>query len=223
MATISIILKKSKTNSKGEHPVVLRLADNTNKRAYFSTGFSSTEKQFDTSCGRFVQGRGHGSFNVQRKEEGGGDYNGKETVLPYVPLIFGKKITPEGTFGFFDIDFDGKDELVYAAYTQGYHGRTAFRVFELDGTERDDEPFDWNIDEVTEFNRSEKSITIFRDGDWDGGDVLKYRLQSDGAFHVTDSTHILYKHSEDIVTDSIRFHYRKRGDKMVLVKKEVVR
>ena len=155
-------------------------------------------------------------------EEGVGEYNGKETVLPYVPLIFGKKITPEGTFGFFDVDFDGKDELVYAAYTQGYHGRTAFRVFELDGTERVDEPFDWNIDEVTEFNRSEKSITIFRDGDWDGGDVLKYRLQSDGAFQVTDSTHILYKHSEDIVTDSIRFHYRKQGDKMVLVKKEIL-
>ena len=156
-------------------------------------------------------------------EEGVGDYNGKETVLPYVPLTFGKKIVPEGTFGLFDVDFDGKDELVYAAYTQGYHGRTAFRVFELDGTEREDEPFDWNIDEVTEFNRSEKSITIFRDGDWDDGDVLKYRLQSDGAFHVTDSTHILYKHSEDIVADSIRFHYRKQGDKMVLVKKEVLK
>lgn len=155
-------------------------------------------------------------------KEGIGEYNGKETVLPYVPLIFGKKITPEGTFGFFDVDFDGKDELVYAAYTQGYHGRTAFRVFELDGTEREDEPFDWNIDEVTEFNRSEKSITVFRDGDWDGGDVLKYRLQSDGAFHVTDSTHILYKQSEDIVTDSIRFHYRKQGDQMVLVKKEIL-
>ena len=151
-----------------------------------------------------------------------GEHNGNETILPYVPLIFGKKIVPEGTFGFFDVDFDGKDELVYAARGQGYHGRTAYRVFELDGTEREDEPFDWNIDEVTEFNRSEKSITVFRDGDWDGGDVLKYRLQSDGAFQVTDSTHILYKHSEDIVTDSIRVHYRKQGDKMVLVKKEIL-
>ena len=156
-------------------------------------------------------------------QEGAGEYNGKETVLPYVPLVFGKKIVPEGTLGFFDVDFDGKDELVYAAYTLGYHGRTAYRVFELDGTEREDEPFDGSIDEVTEFNRSEKSITVFRDGDWDGGDVLKYRLQSDGAFHVTDSTHILYKQSEDTVTDSIRFHYRKQGDEMVLVKKEVVK
>lgn len=156
-------------------------------------------------------------------EEGVGEYNRKETVLPYVPLIFGKKITPEGTFGFFDVDFDGKDELVYAAYTQGYHGRTAFRVFELDGTEREDEPFDGSIDEVAEFNRNEKSITVFHDGYWESGDILKYQRRSDGTFHVTDSTHILYKQSEDTVTDSIRFHYRKQGNNMVLVKKEAVK
>lgn len=129
-----------------------------------------------------------------------GEYNGKETVLPYVPLVFGKKIVPEGTFGFFDVDFDGKDELVYAAYTQGYHGRTAYRVFELDGTEREDAPFDGNVDEMTEFNRNEKSITVFHDGYWESGDVLKYRRQSDGMFH-----------------------YRKLGNEMVLVKKEVVK
>ena len=155
-------------------------------------------------------------------KEGIGEYNGKETVLPYVPLVFGKKIVPEGTFGFFDVDFDGKDELVYAAYTQGYHGRTAYRVFELDGTEREDEPFDGNVDEMTEFNRNEKSITVFHDGYWESGDVLKYQRRSDGIFHVTDSTHILYKQSEDTVTDSIRIHYRKQGDEMVLVKKDVV-
>ncbi len=80
MATISIILKKSKTNAKGEHPILLRLADNTNKRTTFSTGFWSTENQFDTSCGRFVQGRGHSVFTLLRKEEGGGEkqYTNKE-------------------------------------------------------------------------------------------------------------------------------------------------
>lgn len=156
-------------------------------------------------------------------KEGIGEYNGKETVLPYVPLVFGKKIVPGGTFGFFDVDFDGRDELVYAAYTQGYHGRTAYRVFELDGTEREDAPFDGSIDEVTEFNRNEKSIIVFHDGYWESGDVLKYQRRSDGTFHVTDSTHILYKQCEDTAADSIRFHYRKQGDKMVLVKKEVVK
>lgn len=42
-------------------------------------------------------------------------------------------------------------------------------------------------------------------------------------FAVDDAFLILYKHSEDIVTDSIRFHYRKQGDKMVLEKKEVLK
>ena len=73
MATIRIILKKDKTNAKGEHPIVLRLADSNNKRAHFATGFYSTEQYFDTSKngGRFFQGRGVKSFNVERKEEDG--------------------------------------------------------------------------------------------------------------------------------------------------------
>lgn len=73
MAVIRIVLKKDKTNAKGEHPVVLRLADSDNKRAHFSTGFYATEKQFDASKsgGRFYQGRGIRPFNVERKEEDG--------------------------------------------------------------------------------------------------------------------------------------------------------
>ena len=82
MAAIRMILKKSKTNSKGEHPVLLRLADSDNKRATFTTGFYSTEKYFDTSKdgGRFFQGRGVKAFTVERKEEGGAvkQYSNKE-------------------------------------------------------------------------------------------------------------------------------------------------
>lgn len=80
MASISIFLKKSKTNSKGEHPVVLRLADSGNKRSYFSTGFTSSEKLFDVEAGRFYQGKGIKSFFVSRKEDGGGvnTYSNKE-------------------------------------------------------------------------------------------------------------------------------------------------
>jgi integrase len=82
MATVSVFLKKSKTNSKGEHPIVLRLADTENKRAYFATGFYSTEKYFDTSKdgGRFFQGRGVKAFTVERKEEDGSTktYTNKE-------------------------------------------------------------------------------------------------------------------------------------------------
>lgn len=82
MAAIRIILKKDKTNAKGEHPVVLRLADSNNKRAHFATGFYSTEQYFDTSLngGLFFQGRGVKSFTVERKEEDGSTkvYTNKE-------------------------------------------------------------------------------------------------------------------------------------------------
>lgn len=73
MATIRIILKKDKINANGEHPIVLRLADSENKRAHFSTGFSSTDQHFDSSKegGRFYQGKGVRSFTVERKEEDG--------------------------------------------------------------------------------------------------------------------------------------------------------
>jgi len=129
----------------------------------------------------------------------------------------------EGTFGFFDVDFDGQDELIYVAYGQGHHGCTAFRVFELDGTEREDEPFDWSVDEYTEFDRREKSITVHQYGGLsDGGNIVKFKRQPDGSFHVTDSTKIIYGIKGNLITDSIRFHYRKQGDKMVLEKKETV-
>lgn len=73
MAAIRTILKKSKTNSKGEHPILLRVADSDNNRTHFATGFYSTEKFFDTSKegGRFFQGKGVRGFNVERKEEDG--------------------------------------------------------------------------------------------------------------------------------------------------------
>ena len=153
-----------------------------------------------------------------------GENDGRENVLPYIPITFGTKISTEGTFGFHDVDFDGQDELIYVAYGQGHHGCTAFQVFEIDGTERDDDPFDWSVDEFTEFNRKEKSITLHRYGGlMDGGDIVKYKRQPDGSFQITDSTGIIYGIKGSIITDSIRFHYRKQGDKMVLAKKEVVK
>lgn len=53
-----------------------------------------------------------------------------------------------------------------------------------------------------------------------GSDFLKYRRQKDGSFALTDSTHLDYKVD---FSDSIRVHYRQQGDKMVLVKKEIVK
>ena len=68
-----MILRKEKTNAKGLAPVVLRLADADNKRAFFMTGFFTTDEYFDTSKngGRFFQGKGVRAFTVERKEEDG--------------------------------------------------------------------------------------------------------------------------------------------------------
>ena len=85
MAAIRFILKKDKTNAKGEHPIVLRLADSNNKRTHFATGFYSTEQYFDTSIqgGHFYQGRGVKTFYVERKEEDGRtkQYSNKEAKI----------------------------------------------------------------------------------------------------------------------------------------------
>lgn len=71
MTSIRSILKSS-IDSDGRHPVLLCISDR-GKRAYFSTGFSAIEKEFEVSKegGRFIQGRGVKAFTVERKEEDG--------------------------------------------------------------------------------------------------------------------------------------------------------
>lgn len=71
MATIRSILKSSK-DADGRYPILLCISDR-GKRAYFSTGFSATEKEFEVTKegGRFIQGKGIKKFCVDRKEEDG--------------------------------------------------------------------------------------------------------------------------------------------------------
>lgn len=77
---------------------------------------------------------------------------------------------------------------------------------------------------MTDFDASEKSIMINRYGGvLVGGTQLKYRLQMDGSFALTDSTDIEYGFKGDELVDRIRTNYRKQGEKWVLVKKEVVK
>ena len=72
MTKVRTILKSTKSSS-GKQQVLLLLSDR-GQREYFSTGFSATAKEFDSSkdAGRFVQGRGVPTFSVERKEEDGG-------------------------------------------------------------------------------------------------------------------------------------------------------
>lgn len=144
-----------------------------------------------------------------------------ETItLMHTPLPKGKMISEDCTFFFSDVDFDGTKELLMKEPLAGTRGTNLYHVFELDGTERTDEPLD-AICDMTAFNASEKSITQNEYyGVILGSNQLKYRHQPNGSFALTDSTHIDYKVD---FTDSIRVHYRKQGDEMVLVKKEVVK
>lgn len=69
MAKVSTILKSSK-RPDGRQQVLLRLSDQ-GRRCYFTTGFSAIPEEFDEDGGRFVQGRGIRTFNLERKEENG--------------------------------------------------------------------------------------------------------------------------------------------------------
>lgn len=145
---------------------------------------------------------------------------GQTVSIKPTPLPAGKMIAENCTIFFSDVDFDGTKELLVREPLIGPRGTNGYHVYEPDGTEREDEPFH-AISDMTEFNASEKSITQMEySGVILGSNLLKYRRQRDGSFALTDSTHIDYKVD---FTDSIRVHYRKQGDKMVLVKKEVVK
>ena len=80
MTKIRSILKSAK-DADGRYPVLLCISDR-GKRAYFSTGFSAIEKEFEMTKegGRFVQGKGIKKFNLTRKEEDGSTkaYTNKE-------------------------------------------------------------------------------------------------------------------------------------------------
>ncbi len=149
--------------------------------------------------------------------------DGTHIQLRYKPKPQGWMLYDKEPFFFSDVDFDGVNELLITCPQEGPHGMTAYTVYELDGTEREDAPF-WDISDLTDFKASEKAIVQNQYwGAMIGGSRLKYRRQQDGTFTLTDSIFFEYTIRGDETVDSIRFHYRKRGEEMVLVKKEVVK
>lgn len=145
---------------------------------------------------------------------------GQTVMIKPTPLPAGEMISDVCTIFCSDVDFDGQKELLIREPLIGIRGTNGYHVYEQDGTERDDVPF-YAVCDMSTFNASERSITQHEYyGVILGSNHLKYRRQKDGSFALTDSTHIDYKVD---FTDSIRVHYRKQGDQMVLVKKEVVK
>lgn len=72
MTKIRTILK-STPRADGMRQVLLLVSDR-GQRAYFSTGFFARPQDFDETkdAGRFIQGKGIKTFDVERKEDGGG-------------------------------------------------------------------------------------------------------------------------------------------------------
>lgn len=170
--------------------------------------------------------KGDTEFTVEIDEFSEDHFNFETTFQPGqtvkikpTPLPAGKVISENCTIFFSDVDFDGQKELLVREPFYGTRGTNGYHVYEQDGTERDDVPF-YAICDMSEFNASERSITQHEYyGVILGSNQLKYRRQRDGSFALTDSTHVDYKVD---FTDSIRVHYRKQGDEMVVVKKEIL-
>ena len=128
-------------------------------------------------------------------------------------------ISENCTVFFSDVDFDGTKELLVREPLIGPKGTNGYHVYEPDGTEREDEPFH-ALNDMTVFNTAEKSITMnYYFGVLFGSRHEVYRRQKDGTFKEMERVHIDYK--EDF-SDSIRFYYRRQGDEMVPVKKEIL-
>lgn len=128
-------------------------------------------------------------------------HDGETITLKHTPLPKGKMLSEKCTFFFSDEDYDGTKELLVREPLAGTRGTNLYHVYELDGTEREDEPF-YAIRDMTHFDASEKSITQEEYyGIILGSDFLKYRRQKDGSFALTDSTHLDYKVD---FSDSIR-------------------
>lgn len=140
--------------------------------------------------------------------------DGRSIVRHYSPAPHADSLSWEHPFFFYDVDFDGEKEVVVASHGDGPQGSIAYHVFETTGELRDDEPFG-RIDSQSRLDAREKSVTQnYCYGMLFGDVILKYVRQADGAFLLTDSTHVDYLPDSE---ECIRRHYRRKGDEMVLV------
>ena len=106
----------------------------------------------------------------------------EEIVLQYVPKPKGEMLYDKEPFCFTDIDYDGVDEILVLEYWGGVHGVNACLIFEKDGTQRKDGPFE-EFDEHVEFDAKNKTITryYYEDAGSERSDLI-YKHQKNGHF-----------------------------------------
>ena len=146
--------------------------------------------------------------------------DGQTVIRHYSPPPAADTLSCDHPFFFYDVDFDGKKEILVASPWGGPRGNRAYFAFEDTGKRLEDEPLD-RLDSDSRFSAREKSITQnYSYGMILGDVILKYTRQFDGSFRVADSTHIVYPTENECY---IRYHYRRKGDKMVLVDSTIVK
>ena len=106
----------------------------------------------------------------------------EEIVLQYVPKPKGVMLYDKEPFCLSDIDYDGVDEILVLEFCGGAHGVNSYLIFEKDGTQRKDGPFE-EFDEHVEFDAKNKTITryYYEDGASERTDFI-YKHQKNGHF-----------------------------------------
>ena len=194
-------------------------------------GYTVTVDLFDGNFAKMHFDNGSSGFTVeidsfeepQLYDLDTGTYNGEEIVLKYIPLPSGEMISDNCTFFFSDVDFDGKEELLVTDLYGGPRGMNAYTVYEKGQKKpRMDPPFDI-INDWTRFNAklgtiSQSTYYGFLDEKSALREDLIYTLQSKGRFVLTDSILVTMRLIGNKFVDSLATHYRRKDDKMVLVK-----
>lgn len=135
------------------------------------------------------------------------------------PLAF------EAEFGFADVDFDGKKELIVREFGMGQRASSTYAIYKIEDDEDYDEvyklrnsPFDL-IDDQTEFNYTAKTITISSFGGYCSSEYTTYSVK-DYEFIPT----MLVKTDTDKAGNCIQSTYKINITKnLQLLKKEVLK
>lgn len=128
----------------------------------------------------------------------------------------------EDEFGFADVDFDGKKELIVREFGMGQRGSSTYAIYNI-GEDEDvyklrNSPFE-QIDDETEFNYTAKTITISSFGGYCSSEYTTYSVKGDEFIPTT-----VVKTDTDKAGNCIQSTYKINITKnLQLLKKEVLK
>lgn len=133
--------------------------------------------------------------------------NGAFVESDYLPFEKGKNNTFNGNkspFFFFDVDFDGEQELVVCLWEEmGYRGHHAYEAYKINTNNNScrlspmrGEPFN-ELDDYTEFDATKQTISIPYDVGLKIGGLKVYGL-IDGTFALIERVQYDWEHTEGV-------------------------